>query len=48
MMDAKTPTPRHIIIERPKVKQIERLLKARENKFVTGRLTDGRGKGENG
>ena len=29
MMDAKRPTPRHIIIERPKVKDKERLLKAR-------------------
>ena len=28
MMDAKRHTPRHIIIERPKVKDKERLLKA--------------------
>ena len=28
MMDAKRPTPRHIIIKRPKVKDKERLLKA--------------------
>ena len=35
MMDAKRPTPRHIIIKRPKVKDKERLLKsARENKLV--------------
>ena len=34
MMDAKRPTPRHII-KRPKVKDKERLLKAREKKLVT-------------
>ena len=35
MMDAKRPTPRHIIIKRPQVKDKERLLKsARENKLV--------------
>ena len=28
MMDAKKPTPRHIIVKRPKVKDKERLLKA--------------------
>ena len=33
-MDAKRPTPRHIIIKRPKVKDKERLLKAREKKFL--------------
>ena len=33
MMDAKRPTPRHIIIKRSKVK--ERLSKAREKKLVT-------------
>ena len=43
IMDAKRPTPRHIIIKRPKVKDKERLLKAREKKLVTGRLPDGRG-----
>ena len=32
-MDAKRPTPRHIIIERPKVKNKEGLLKAREKKL---------------
>ena len=42
-MDAKRPTPRHIIIRRPKVKDKGRLLKAREKKLVTGRLPDGRG-----
>ena len=41
-MDAKRPTPRHIIIERPKVKNKEGLLKAREKKVVTGRLPNGR------
>ena len=46
-MDAKRPTPRHNIIKRPKVKDKERLLKAREKKLVTGRLTDG-GWRENG
>ena len=35
-MDAKRPTPRHIIIKMPKVKDKERILKAaREKKFVT-------------
>ena len=43
-MDAKRPIPRHIIIKRPKVKDKERLLKARERKLVTGRLPDVRGK----
>ena len=43
-MDAKRPTPRHNIIKRPKDKDKERLLKAREKKLVTKRLTDGRGK----
>ena len=42
MMDAKRPTPRHIIIKRPKVKDKARLLKAK--KLVTGRLPDGRGR----
>ena len=45
MMDTKRPTPRHIIIKRPKVKDKEKLLKAaREKKLVTRRLPDGRGK----
>ena len=36
-MDAKRPTPRHIIIKMPKVNDKERILKtARENKLVTG------------
>ena len=43
MMDAKRPAPRHIIIKRPKVKEKERLLKAREKKLVTRRLPDGGG-----
>ena len=47
-MDVKRPTPRHIIIKRPKVKDKERLLKAREKKVVTRRLPDGREKEENG
>ena len=43
MMDAKRPTPRHIIIKRPKVKDKERLLKAaREKRLVTRGLPDGR------
>ena len=46
-IDAKRPTPRHITIKMPKVKDKERLLKARE-KLVTRRLPDGRGEGENG
>ena len=38
MMDAKRPTPRHIIIKMPKVKDKERILKAaREKKLVTYR-----------
>ena len=37
-MDAKRPTPRHIVIKMPKVKDKERLLKAaREKKLVTYR-----------
>ena len=35
-INAKKPTPRHIIIKMPKVKDKERILKAaREKKFVT-------------
>ena len=35
-MDAKRPTPRHIIIKMPKVKDKERILKAgRERQVVT-------------
>ena len=37
-IDAKRPTPRHIIIKMPKVKDKERILKAaREKKLVTYR-----------
>ena len=37
-MDAKRPTPRHIIIKMPKIKDKERILKAaREKKLVTYR-----------
>ena len=37
-IDAKRPTPRHIIIKMPKVKDKERVLKAeREKKLVTYR-----------
>ena len=37
-MDAKRPTPRHIIIKIPKVRDKERVLKAtREKKLVTSR-----------
>ena len=44
MMDAKRPTPRHIIIKMPKVKDEERILKAaREKKLVTRWLADGEG-----
>ena len=42
-MNAKRPTPKHIIIKRPKIKDKERLLKAREKKLVTARLADGMG-----
>ena len=35
-MDAKRPTPRHIVIKKPKVKDKERLLKAREKKLPEG------------
>ena len=41
MMGTKRPTPKHIIIKRPKIKDKERLLKAREKKLVTGRLPVG-------
>ena len=33
-MDAKRPTPRHIIIKTPKVKDTERILKAARKKLV--------------
>ena len=46
-MDTKRPTPRHIIIKRPKVKDKEKLLKARKKKLVTRRLP-GRRASENG
>ena len=37
-MDAKRPTPRHIVIKMPKIKDKERILKAaREKKLVTYR-----------
>ena len=48
MMDAKRPTPRHIVIKKPKVKDKERLLKAREKKLVIRKLPDERGEEENG
>ena len=39
MIDAKRPTPRHIIIKVPKVKEKERILKAaRRKKLVTYRV----------
>ena len=44
MKDTKKPTARYIIIKRLKVKDKERLLKAREKKLVTRRLPDGRGR----
>ena len=47
MMDAKKPIPRHIIIKRPKVKDKEWLIKAREKKLVTRWLSDGGGEAEN-
>ena len=37
-MDVKRPTPRHIISKKSKVKDKERLSKAREKKLVTRRL----------
>ena len=49
MMDANRPTPRHIIIKRPKVKDKERILKAaRAKKLVTRWLPVGMGVGETG
>ena len=48
MINAKRPTPRYIIIKKPKVKDKERLLKAMEKKLVTRRLPDGKGEGDNG
>ena len=48
-VNAKRPTPRHIISKMPKVKDKERLLKeAREKKLVTRQLPGRRGKRENG
>ena len=46
-MGAKRPTPKHIIIKRPKIKDKASLLKAREKKLVTGKFRDGRGEREN-
>ena len=46
MMDAKSPTPRQIIIKRPKVKDKEIFLKAREKKLVYQKVA--RWEGENG
>ena len=48
IMDAKRPTPEHVIIKLPKVKDNEKLLKEREKKLVTGRLPDVRGRGRTG
>ena len=45
MMDAKRPTPRHIIIKRPKVKDRETLQSKR--KEVTRKSPDEKGEGEN-
>ena len=45
LMAAKRPPPRHITITMPKVKDKERLLKAKEKKLVTRKLPDGRGRG---
>ena len=36
-MDAKRPTPRHIIIKMPEVKEKERILKGASEKLVTYR-----------
>ena len=48
-MDAKRPTPRHILIKMPKVKDKETVLKtAREKKLVTRWLPDGSGVRKNG
>ena len=47
-MNAKSPTTRHIITIMPKVKDKERLLKAKEKKLVTRRLPYGSGERENG
>ena len=45
MRDAKRPTSRHIIIKRPRVKDKERLLKAREKKLLQGcQMGVGRGR----
>ena len=41
MMDAKRPTPRHIIIKRPKVKDKERVLKEGEKKLVARWMEEG-------
>ena len=47
-VDTKRPTPRHIIIKVPKVKDKERILKtAREKERVTRWLPDRREEGEN-
>ena len=45
---ANRPTPRHIIIKISKFKDKKRFLKEREEKLVTRRVPDGRGKGKMG
>ena len=48
-INAKRPTPRHIIIKRPRVKNEKRLLEpAREKKLVSRWLIDGKIEGQNG
>ena len=47
-MDAKKPSPRHVIIKRPKVKEKERLLKEREKKLVAESCQVRGGRGRNG
>ena len=36
-MDAKRPTPRHILMKMPKIKDKERILSSKEKKLVTYR-----------
>ena len=44
MMDIKRPSPRHIIIKMPKVKDEERILKAREVSYWKVARWDGGGR----
>ena len=47
-MDAKRPTPRHIIIKRPKVKDKEKLKSSKRKEVSYQKVAKWEGEGENG